>query len=170
MSRRRLWVYLLGSSSLLAAALWATLAMAAPSYQPEVRPSAATLTVTTTADAVDSNRGDGVCDDGAGACTLRAAMEEANASAGTDAIAFNIPGPGPYTIRPASALPSITDPVVIDGYTQPGAIPNSNPITTGSNAVLKIELDGSNAGAGSVDGLLITTGSQRGPGSGDQSL
>ena len=31
-------------------------------------------------------------------------------------------------------------PVVIDGFTQPGAQPNTNP-TGGLNAVLKIELD-----------------------------
>ena len=117
------------------------------------------LTVNSTGDGGETSTGDGVCDNGTGACTLRAAIEEANASAGTDTIAFNIPGTGPHAIQPASALPTITDPVVIDGYTQTGASPNTNPVTTGSNAVLKIELDGSNAGASSVDGLLITTGS-----------
>ncbi len=37
-----------------------------------------------------------------------------------DEIHFNIAGPGPHTIRPTSELPTITDPVMIDGYTQPG--------------------------------------------------
>ena len=143
---------------MVTAALWATLATAAPRYEPDVRPAGATLTVTNASNAVDADPGDGVCDDGAGNCTLRAAMQEANASAGTDTIRFNIPGGGPHTIRPAAALPAITNPVVIDGYTQTGASPNTNPVTTGSNAVLKIELDGSNAGVSSVHGLLITTG------------
>ena len=75
-----------------------------------------------------------------------------------DTIEFNIPGTGPHTIQPASALPDITDPVTIDGYTQPGASANTNPPDLGSNAVLKIELDGSNAGAG-INGLKITAGS-----------
>jgi len=54
---------------------------------------------------------------------------------------------------PTSALPTITDPVTIDGYTQPGA--NANTLTDGDNAVLLIELNGTNAGPGVV-GLLIT--------------
>ena len=105
--------------------------------------SAATFTVTNTDD------------DGPG--SLRQAVRDANAAPGTDTIAFNIPGAGPHTIRPASALPTVTDPVVIDGYTQPGASPNTNPLNLGSNAVLQVELDGSGAGAG-IAGLTITAG------------
>ena len=41
----------------------------------------------------------------------------------TDTIAFNIPGSGVHTITPSSPLPTITDPVVINGYSQPGATP-----------------------------------------------
>src|SRR5262249_49160715 len=47
---------------------------------------------------------------------------------------------GPRTIAPASALPTISDAVVIDGYTQPGAVQNSDP--NGFNGTLLIELDG----------------------------
>lgn len=94
--------------------------------------------------------------DGAG--SLWQAIADANASPGTDLIAFDIPGAGPHTIRPV-ALPIVTDPVVIDGYTQPGATPNTNGAGQGSNAVLTIELDGSNTIQGSrVDGLHITAG------------
>ena len=103
----------------------------------------ATFTVTNTNDA--------------GPGSLRQAILDANASAGLDTIDFNIPCAGPHTIRPASNLPTITDSVIIDGYTQPAAVPNSNPITTGSNAVLKIELDGTNAGD-RANGLFITGG------------
>jgi hypothetical protein len=59
-------------------------------------------------------------------------------SADTDTIAFNIPGQGMQTISPASSLAAITEPVIIDGYTQPGAVPNSDP--DGFNGTLLIEL------------------------------
>ena len=116
------------------------------------------FTVNSTGDGPDADTGDGACDDGGGRCTLRAAIEQANAIVGPDSISFNIPGSGAHTIRPASALPVITDPAVIDGYTQTGASPNTNPITTGSNAVLMVELDGSLAGTGS-NGVHVTAGS-----------
>src|SRR5262249_21651547 len=88
--------------------------------------------------------GDGVCA-GPSGCTLRAAIEEANAHAGLDTIAFGLGG-GPHRIDVLSALPAITDPVVIDGSTQPGY--GGTPIA---------EVDG--AGARSeVDGLVITGG------------
>jgi hypothetical protein len=46
-----------------------------------------------------------------------------------------------WSIQPSSALPIITDPVIIDGYTQPGA--SKNTLSIGDNAVLKIDLNGS---------------------------
>ena len=98
----------------------------------------------------------GTCD--ATHCSLREAINAANANAGTDTIAFNISGAGPHTIQPTSALPTITDPVIIDGYTQPGAMPNTNGPGLGLTTVLKIELDGSNAGAPFVSGLRLTGG------------
>ena len=49
---------------------------------------AAAFDVTTTADTVDTNPGDGVCDDGTGQCSLRAAIQEANASPGADTISL----------------------------------------------------------------------------------
>ncbi|MGH9192464.1 MAG: CSLREA domain-containing protein, partial [Acidimicrobiales bacterium] len=49
-------------------------------YPPdEVLAAPATLVVNSTVDAVDVNPGDGVCATGAGTCTLRAAIQEANA-------------------------------------------------------------------------------------------
>jgi len=47
---------------------------------------AATFTVNTVVDTLDANPGDGVCADAAGACSLRAAIGEANAFAGADTI------------------------------------------------------------------------------------
>jgi hypothetical protein len=89
---------------------------------------------------VVSNIGD------SGTGSLRQAILDANAHPGADSIIFNIPGSGPHTIRPSTALPTISDSVTIDGSTQPGF--------TGSPI---IELDGSRAGA-NADGLRITAG------------
>ncbi len=55
---------------------------------------AATFTVNSTSDVGDNNAGDGVCNDGGGNCTLRAAIEESNALVGADNIHFNIAGGG----------------------------------------------------------------------------
>ncbi len=52
--------------------------------------AAATFTVNSTGDGGDSNTGDGICNDGTGACTLRAAIQQANA-AGGDTINFSLP-------------------------------------------------------------------------------
>lgn len=60
-----------------------------------------------------------------------------------DVIRFNIPGPGPhYIVTPAGGYPYITaHNVTIDGYSQPGSAPNSNPILAPNNAQIKIVLD-----------------------------
>jgi hypothetical protein len=52
--------------------------------------------------------------------SLRKAIIEANATPGPASITFAIPGSGIETIYPATALPAITNAVVIDGTTQPG--------------------------------------------------
>src|ERR1022692_1199212 len=68
--------------------------------------------------------------------SLRQAILSANSTANVpDVINFNIAGTGPFTISPLTALPALTDPVVIDGYTQPGASPNT--LANGDDAVLK---------------------------------
>jgi hypothetical protein len=71
-----------------------------------------------------------------GAGSLREAISNANSTAALDFIHFNISGTGPFTITPATALPTITNSVVIDGYTQSGA--SQNTLTNGDDAVLKI--------------------------------
>jgi parallel beta-helix repeat protein len=81
-------------------------------------------------DASDRDPADGICDTGATIlrdstsepeCTLRAAIEHANAREGKDRVFFNIPGTTTPVITPMHALPSITDTVIIDGTTQPGS-------------------------------------------------
>src|SRR5688500_2737126 len=48
--------------------------------------ASATFNVTTTADAVDAAIGNGICATSAGACSLRAAIQESNASTAADTI------------------------------------------------------------------------------------
>ncbi|MEX1193541.1 MAG: right-handed parallel beta-helix repeat-containing protein [Dehalococcoidia bacterium] len=87
--------------------------------------------------------GDGTCDV---TCTLRDAILNTNSVSGLDTIGFAI-GSGLATISPTTPLPTITNPVIIDGTTQPGFA--GTPI---------IELNGTNAGA-DADGLTISAGS-----------
>jgi len=89
-----------------------------------------------------------------GAGSLRQAILDANANPGMDTIAFNIPGAVVHTITPASNLDAITDPVLVDGYTQPGT--SQNTAAVGTNAVLRIELDGSAVGGAFGIGLNVT--------------
>jgi parallel beta-helix repeat protein len=92
--------------------------------------AAATLTVTNA--------------NGSGAGSLRQAILDSLATNGLDTIVFQIPGAGVHTIVLLAALPAITDPVVIDGSTQPGYA--GTPL---------IELNG--ASAGSSAGLRVLT-------------
>lgn len=107
--------------------------------------------VDSTADFSDNNPGDGDCEAvGTNVCTLRAAIEEANAlGGGPYTISFNL---GPITqvrtIGPDSALPPITTPVIIDASTMTNA---SCPVGT-SAAYHRLVLDGTNAPG---DGLQL---------------
>jgi hypothetical protein len=92
-----------------------------------------------------------------GAGSLRQAMLDANVRAGKDTIRFNIPGNGPHTIRPISELPTITEAVMIDGYTQAASTVNTSAFSIGNNAGLRIEIDGTNAGSDAA-GLTLQCG------------
>src|SRR4051794_37065421 len=80
-----------------------------------------------------------------------------------DSIHFNILGPGPFylitpPLDPENGYPEITNHnVTIDGYTQPGASPNTNPILSSNNAQIKIVLD-SRAGGRHVAHLPLNYG------------
>jgi hypothetical protein len=108
-----------------------------------------------------ADRGNSVCDALPAAgnqCSLRAAIQEANAlanSGGPDEIRFNIPGDRTKikTVKPESELPQITQAVIIDGYTQPGSRKNTR-ATGAINATPKVQLDGTLAGI-DADGLII---------------
>jgi uncharacterized repeat protein (TIGR01451 family) len=93
-----------------------------------------------------------------GVITFRSAIQAANFHvndvSGPDRIEFNIPGGGVQTIQIFPELPAITDPIIIDGYSQPGAKPNSRAV--GSDAVLLINLNANRLGPS--NGLTITAG------------
>jgi uncharacterized repeat protein (TIGR01451 family) len=113
---------------------------------------------------VVTGTGDTIANDGV--VTLREAITAANTNAasgdagagdtGMDTIDFSIPGTGVETITLTSDLPTITEPLTIDGYTQPGSSPNSNPISAGLNTVPLVELSPSVLTSG--NGLVIAAG------------
>jgi hypothetical protein len=75
-------------------------------------------------------------------CTLRAAIQEANAFPGTDTITFSI-GSGNPVISPSSEQPHITSPIIINGNT---------------GGATRVQIVGTNAG-GSSSGLVLEAGS-----------
>lgn len=134
---------------------------------------AATVTVTSTDDTVAANDAK---------VTLREAITAINAGNdlgdpditaqspgvfGTDdTVNFNIAGPGVHTITAAFSQPTLIRTVSIDGYSQPGATPNNNPLSAGINAVLLIDVH-SNTGSvlvvdapdSSIRGLVLHSSS-----------
>jgi CSLREA domain-containing protein len=112
----------------------------------------ATITVNSTQDS--DNPGDGLC-------TLREAITNANddadssggdcaAGSGTDAIQFAIGAVGSQqTITLTSNLPNITDPVVLDGWSQGGADYTGPPL---------VEINGENLNSSGDRGFRILSG------------
>ncbi|MGE4070855.1 MAG: CSLREA domain-containing protein [Lysobacterales bacterium] len=98
---------------------------------------------------------DGTCN--AIHCSLREAILAGNATIpnGQQFINFAIPplsGSSEIVIAPSTPLPRITSPMLIDGYSQPGSVENTDPDF--SNALLRIRLNGS---AGALVGLDVCT-------------
>ncbi|MBC8184624.1 hypothetical protein H8E88_26310, partial [candidate division KSB1 bacterium] len=136
------------------------------------------FTVNSIGDDWDNNLGDGDCTtgntiaSGENERTLRAAIMESNARPnGFDypiTINFDIPGTGVHTIELDSYLFEIEEPVIIDGYSQSGAVQNTNDFEDGLNFELMIEIDASDNGSGSamsvkadnctIKGLIINGG------------
>ena len=137
----------------------------------EVRRLLASITVTTNTDDIIPNNG---------AISLREAITAIDAgnslgdpdltaqNPGTfganDTINFAIPQPGSGPVvqsisvgaSGSGALPALTKPVTINGYSEAGASPNT--LVNGGNAKVLIELNGANAGA-NADGLRLAAGS-----------
>ena len=108
--------------------------------------AATTFTVNSLADTPDAAPGNGTCADAGGACTLRAAIAEANSLSGDDTINFSVTG----TINLTGALPILSSNVIING-------PGSSLLTvrrdTGGNYRIF-----QTSGNSSISGLTITNG------------
>ncbi len=123
---------------------------------------AATFIVDSTGDQSDGVPGNGVCLTIVNTCTLRAAIEEANAFAGADTVNFNIAGAGVQTITPTTTLPAVVETITIDGSTQSGAtcgdlVPDSLPAQNNTPHNLLIQI--TRTGDDSSDNILsINTG------------
>lgn len=102
-----------------------------------------TFTVTSPDEGGDINPGDGLCQSINAACTLRAAIEEANASSDSEILVeFSLSGAPPYTIDVNSSLRIDRDNVTIDGTTQ----------STASDPEIELDGDGGNHGAFVIEG------------------
>lgn len=136
----KLWISgsLDGRRTVLAVSLF--LVLAASSGQ------AATFTVNSTGDGADAQPGNGICTTGAAAappvCTLRAAIQEANATAAGDFIVFAL-GSGMPSITITSPLPHITSALDIDGN---------------SGGATRIEIQGAGITVPATSGLVVTGG------------
>lgn len=113
--------------------------------------AAAVFTVNSLGDTPDAVTGNGTCADSTGACTLRAAIQEANSLAGDDTINFSVTG----TINLDSALPNIASNMIINGpgantltiqRSTAGGTPNFRIFTTNSGTVI------------TISGLTVTNG------------
>jgi hypothetical protein len=89
-----------------------------------------------------------------GAGSLRQAILNANGTPGIDTINFILPQGVVNTIAPFSPLPPITDPLIIDGYSQIGTSQNTDANAT--NAHLLVEISGVNSPTGPC--MSIDTG------------
>lgn len=108
--------------------------------------AASTLMVTTTTDPNTCTKS---------TFSLRCAINQANTDQSGDTITFTIPHSDSgclgsvCTIQPPSSffplLNLTANNTIINGYTQPGARPNTNPLSAGDNAILTIRLDGGKA-------------------------
>lgn len=124
--------------------------------------TAATFTVDTGADTALTACVDAVPDD----CSLRGALQRANQTTAEDRIAFALLTSDASYQAPsdhwriavgATALPAIENPVVIDGYSQSGALENTRAADQGGlDTVLKIELVPGSAFGTQQNGLELS--------------
>ncbi|MBK7887194.1 MAG: hypothetical protein IPJ86_07795 [Bacteroidetes bacterium] len=117
---------------------------------------------TTTAN--DANYGDGSALSriaGNTSVTLRSIIQESNARPwyyrdSIYTVNFNIPGAGAQTIQLSAALPEIKYPLLINGYSQPGAAANSNNFGETDNAAMLININCNNKSGFLVNGQNTT--------------
>ncbi|PQJ35912.1 hypothetical protein BSZ35_16045 [Salinibacter sp. 10B] len=106
-----------------------------------------TFMVNSTADASDANPGDGTCATSGGACTLRAAIEEANSDDTRDKIDFsNIPTTSGFATISLNSQLQVVREINIAGETAPGY-----PSSVVDGPIVK--LDGSNMSSSTENGI-----------------
>jgi hypothetical protein len=127
--------------------------------------AAATYVVDTTLDNVTTLYTQ--CTAAPGNCSLRGAVQRANANPGADVIEFSVPvvdDPNCNAVTggcrfglPQGAL-MVTDELTIDGYTQSGATPNTILASSGAlDSVLKIELNNAGVANGAINSSKALT-------------
>jgi len=89
-----------------------------------------------------------------GVGSLRQAILDANAAPDTNLIRFDTIYASKVWIQPITELPAITEPVIIDGFTEPLSAPNTNGAGEGLNAAYRIILSGVLSEPG-ADGLVV---------------
>lgn len=129
------------------------------------RAQAAVFVVDTAGD--DGSAAFQVCADAVpGDCSLRGALARANANSDADEIHFAIPDTDPgyvaatahWRIALASGLPYVQNgPLIIDGFTQPGAAPSTHAPGQPIAHTLKIELRGPGASSSSGQCFMAFT-------------
>jgi CSLREA domain-containing protein len=131
------------------AAIYFLGAVAALVFAPSA--GAVPLTVDSLSDTNDSNVGNGVCADSSANCTLRAAIEEANALTGEDTVDFSVTG----TIDVGSML-TVQAPIQIQG---PGPEDLTVRRVPGAIADYRVMIVQSNVVSGAtISGIRITNG------------
>src|SRR5262245_54644254 len=136
----------------------------------------ATFTVDDVADAVDATPGDGVCQTGAGVCTLRAAIQEANALPGPDRIecldkltgTVTLAIPGAAEDLGATGDLDIRDDLAIDGdcerqradivsplHVDAAGLDRVLHVVSGVVSIINVRLSGGVAGAGENGGGIL---------------
>jgi CSLREA domain-containing protein len=125
---------------------------------------AASFTVNSIADQIDANPGDGVCDTGNGECTLRAAIQEANALPGDDTILLP---EGTFTLSIAGAEEdaAATGDLDITGNLTINGTDAANTIIDGNALDRVIHISGSSSTV-TITNLTIQNGAAPGSGGG----
>jgi hypothetical protein len=157
--------------TILRTALLLSLAVVAGTLLPRAEEAAAlSLTINTTSDAVDALPGDGVCATNTGACSLRAAVQEANAVPGPDAITipagtFTLSVPGANEEFAATGDLDVRDDIRITGSGMTSTVIDAAGLDRAFDVKPSLTLSMSsltvrhgNAGASLGGGILLVSG------------
>ena len=117
-------------------------------FQPAAR-AAAAFNVNSPGDGADSDFADGVCDDGTGQCTLRAAVQQANQLPGADAINITVTG----AISLTSELPWLSS-MTISGPGSAQLTVRRDPDAASSFRIFRTDF----SSAVSISGLTVSGG------------